>query len=58
MKLGYAEAMVSAKVWKAGRGLKRPWQRRVERKGMAGASLDAWVRGMAARFPGQIVVQG
>lgn len=58
MRQGYAEAMVGAKAWKAARGLKRPWRPRVERRGMTGASLDAWVRGMAARFPGQVVVQG
>lgn len=51
------EAMVAAKAWKANRGLKRPWAPRVERKGMTGASLDAWVRGMATRFPGAVTVQ-
>lgn len=57
MKQGLAEANVAAKVWKATRGLKRPWQPRVERKGMTGATLDAWVRGMATRFPGVVTVQ-
>lgn len=57
MKQGYAEAMVAAKAWKATRGIKRPWAPRPRREGMAGASLDAWVRGMATRYPGQVLVQ-
>lgn len=50
------EAMVGAKAWKAARGVKRPWSQPQRRLGMSGSSLDAWVRGMAVRYPGQVQV--